>query len=105
MGQRENIINELKLFKKELSRHVPIQKMMLFGSFAKGTPHQWSDVDLLLVSPAFRKKKFHQRLRGLNDYWTLSKPVDFLCYSPEEFDKLRKSISLVKTIVKEGVDI
>jgi predicted nucleotidyltransferase len=28
------------------------EKIILFGSFASGTPHEWSDVDLLVVMPA-----------------------------------------------------
>ncbi|MBI2424698.1 MAG: nucleotidyltransferase domain-containing protein [Candidatus Hydrogenedentes bacterium] len=26
---------------------------VIFGSFATGTPHQWSDIDLMVVSPRF----------------------------------------------------
>jgi hypothetical protein len=32
-------------------------------------------------------------------------PVDFLCYTPEEFRKLSKQISLVKQAIKEGIEI
>ena len=39
------------------------------------------------------------------DYWNLDYPVDFLCYTPEEFEKKKKEISIVKEAVKEGIDI
>jgi hypothetical protein len=29
------------------------QMAVLFGSHASGDPHEWSDIDLLVVSPAF----------------------------------------------------
>lgn len=39
------------------------------------------------------------------DYWDLRYPVDFLCYTPEEFKKLSKQITTVREAVKEGVVI
>jgi len=105
MGKKETLIKELKTFKANLSKEVPIQKMILFGSQAKGTPHKWSDIDLLVVSRKFKKIKPYQRLRGLHDHWTLDKPVDFLCYTPEEFARLKKGITLVREIVKNGIAV
>jgi len=32
-------------------------------------------------------------------------PVDFLCYTPEEFEKLRKRISIVSVALKTGIEI
>jgi len=32
-------------------------------------------------------------------------PVDFLCYTPEEFEEKRKEISIVRQALKEGVVI
>lgn len=32
---------------------VPIQSVYLFGSWAKGTQHRWSDIDLAIISPQF----------------------------------------------------
>ena len=105
MGKKETLVRELKKFKVDLGRDVPVQKMILFGSQAKGKTHQWSDVDLLIVSSKFKRIKPYKRARGFYDHWTIDKPVDFLCYTPEEFNKLKKSISLVQEIVKKGVEI
>lgn len=38
-------------------------------------------------------------------YWDLNYPVDFLGYTPEEFNKLRKRIIIVKHAVEEGIEI
>ena len=37
--------------------------------------------------------------------WDLRHPVDFLCYTPEEFRELSKRPSIVKVALKEGVSI
>jgi len=31
--------------------------------------------------------------------------VDFVCYTPEEFERLRKQVSLVRDAVAEGLEI
>ena len=105
MGKKETLLKELKKFKKDLSNDLPVQKMILFGSQAKGKAHQWSDIDLLVVSNKFKKIKPYQHARDFYDHWTVGKPVDFLCYTPEEFNKLKKNLTLVRVIVNEGIEI
>ena len=48
---------------------------------------------------------FLERGEKMYDYWTLDIPVDFLCYTPEEFNKLKKRISIVKEAVSNGIAI
>lgn len=102
---RTTIINQLKSFRKELNKDIPITKMVLFGSQAWGKPHKDSDIDLIVVSPSFRRKKSLRRGIHFYNYWHLDYPVDFLCYTPEEFRKLSKQITIVRQAVKEGIEI
>ncbi|PJA38032.1 nucleotidyltransferase [candidate division WWE3 bacterium CG_4_9_14_3_um_filter_43_9] len=37
-----------------------IEKAIVFGSFAKGNPKPWSDIDLCLVSPRFKGDNLEQ---------------------------------------------
>ncbi|MFA4831233.1 MAG: nucleotidyltransferase domain-containing protein [Patescibacteria group bacterium] len=41
---------------------VPLEQVYLFGSWAKGNPHKWSDIDLAIVSPAFYSWQRQRRL-------------------------------------------
>lgn len=95
----------LKKFKKELSKEISIEKMYLFGSRAKGKTHRWSDFDLLIVSKKFRNKISFERAVGFHKYWEIDYPIDFLCYTPEEFNKFKKQITIVREVVKEGIEI
>jgi len=104
MDKKEHI-NSLKEFKKNLSKLVFINKMILFGSRAYDTPKKWSDFDLIIVSKDFRNKISFRRSLGFYKYWNLDYPVDFLCYTPEEFNKLRKQITIVKEAVENGIEI
>lgn len=96
---------QLREFKKSVTVDLPIRKMYLFGSRAVGKPHKYSDVDLVIVSPKFKGLDFFKRGAKMYDYWNLKYPVDFLCYTPEEFNKLKKQITIVKEAVENGIEI
>ncbi|MFH1425429.1 MAG: nucleotidyltransferase domain-containing protein [archaeon] len=105
MGKRESMIKKLKEFKSEIMRDLAVKKMFLFGSRANGRPHRWSDVDLVIVSNKFRNISFRKRATKMYDYWYLDYPVDFLCYTSDEFEKKKKQLGIVRQAVKEGIEL
>src|SRR4051794_24364758 len=56
-------------------------KIILFGSYAYGTPHEDSDVDLLVVMPAHHRHSQAFRIR-----WRLAAPfpLDLIVRTPKE---------------------
>ncbi|ODS37582.1 hypothetical protein BEH94_10175 [Candidatus Altiarchaeales archaeon WOR_SM1_SCG] len=104
MGERKHLIENIRKFKNNLNREKRIDKIILFGSRATGRSQKDSDADLIIVSPFFREMK-SGRARGLHKYWNLDMPVDFICYTPEEFEEKRKQVSLVRLAVEEGIEI
>src|SRR3989338_5997305 len=98
---RENLIKKISEFKKTASSKEKIEKLVFFGSRASGKPNKWSDVDLIVVSRAFEKEKCG-RGAWLRKFWDLDYPVDFVCYTPEEFKHLEKRISIVSHALKNG---
>ena len=104
MGKKE-IIEGISSFRKNASREFRIQELYVFGSLVSGKMGKDSDIDLILVSKVFSRKKFFKRAIGLRKYWKLDYPVDFLCYTPEEFDKMKKGVTIVSEAVKEGISI
>ena len=105
MDKKKSLIKNLRNFKSSLNHEIPIEKMIFFGSRATGKPHSWSDIDLIVVSKEFQAKKFRYRPIGFYKHWNLDYPVDFLCYTPEEFNKLKKQITIVKEAVENGIEI
>lgn len=105
MGREESVIRGLKAFKKELNRSFSIEKIILFGSRARGKTHRDSDIDLMIVSPKFRGMNFFKRGAKMYDHWKMRYPVDFLCYTPEEFERLRRQITIVREALREGKEI
>ena len=53
MARKKNqltlIKNKLKKYVQVLTRTVKVDKMILFGSYAKGKAHEFSDIDIALV--------------------------------------------------------
>ena len=105
MDKKETLIDGLKGFKKNLSRDMEIERIIFFGSRAHGHPSKDSDIDLLIVSEKFSDQKFYKRPVKLYDYWNLDYPVDFLCYTPEEFNRLSKQVTIVREALKTGIVI
>ena len=105
MDRKTILLQNLKLFKKRVDRDFKVDKLIFFGSRAKGTSRRYSDVDLILVSSKFKKLDFVERGAKMYNYWNIHYPVDFLCYTPEEFNKLKKQATIVQEAVKEGIEL
>ncbi len=99
--KKSKLIKQLKGFKIKNN----IEKMYLFGSRASGEVHRWSDVDLIIVSKRFKGKGVLKRSPPLRMKWNLKYPVDMLCYTPEEFKKKSRQITIVSEAVKTGIEI
>jgi len=53
MAEKSVIISVKKYLNELLKLGIPIQYGILFGSHARGKIHQWSDIDLLIVSSRY----------------------------------------------------
>ena len=98
------LLTIVRKFKKENG----FDRIILFGSYARGDYGSGSDVDLLIVDRSFRKKSRFKRTKGLWIKWHSMQrgyPADFICYSPEEFGRLKKQVSLVSEAIMEGIEV
>ena len=101
----DSLIRDLHRFRRKVAERFGIEKMILFGSRASGRARPDSDVDLIVVGRRFRRKNAIDRAAPLHLAWDLRLPVDFLCYTPEEFEKLSKRPSIVREAIREGVAV
>lgn len=57
-------VNLIKKYKKVLENAgIPVTKMILFGSYAKGRAKPWSDIDVCVVSSVFGKDSHEELIR------------------------------------------
>ena len=60
----KKILDKIQDYKKILEKNkIKIDKLILFGSYAKGTQKEWSDIDLCVVSPQFGRNRFDERVK------------------------------------------
>lgn len=81
------------------------RKVILFGSRARGDWIKESDYDFIVVSPRFEGVPFPSRPVELYRLWKGSPGIELLCYTPDEFERKRREISIVAEGVKEGVEL
>jgi len=105
MGEKEDVMKGLHELKENLSKTFPIEKMIFFGSRAKGNCHRDSDIDVVIVSRGFEGKRFRDRSLGFYKHWVLDYPADFLCYTPQEFSKRSTQVTILREAVKEGIEV
>jgi len=91
MVQRKNGLKQiLAQFIKETKKKIPVQKVILFGSYAKGAAKKTSDIDVAVISPRFARMNELERIKLLLDCAHRIKvvlPVDIetFGFSPEEY--------------------
>ncbi len=101
MVDKDNIIQVAK----SLGDATNAERVILFGSYARGNADEDSDVDLLIVAdsnlPRFKRSR---------DLYKMIRPypfgMDLLVYTPQEIEKGKKSpISFISTVLQEGENV
>jgi predicted nucleotidyltransferase len=77
-----------------------VEKVILFGSLARGDVGSYSDIDLIVVEKT--ERRFLDRLDGVYSAVLPRLGLDLLVYTPEEFEAMSRSISFVKKALSEG---
>ncbi len=78
-------------FIKETEKRIPIQKIILFGSYARGTPKKYSDIDIAVISPKFAHMNDFARIKLLLDCvhqikYKLSFDIEPFGFTPHEYE-------------------
>ena len=82
------------------------QKIILFGSRARGDNHKESDYDLLIVAEKFKNINIYERsVAAYHLKRNVPAAMDIICLTPAEFEKRKKEIGIINEAVKEGVMI
>ena len=89
--------------KKLRAENYPVSAAYLFGSYAKGKAHKWSDIDTAIISPRF-KNRFNKIYMKL---WDFREEVDNRIephgFTEEDFKNLADP--LVYEIRKTGIKV
>ena len=79
--------------------------ILLFGSRAAGTARPESDLDVIIVAEAFAGIPFVRRMAYVLGLVRFPKHVDYLCYTREEFVRIRESSSVVHGALQQCAEL
>ena len=94
--------NNIKIVAERMGLAADAERVVLFGSHARGEAQEFSDVDLLVIAesdlPRFKRSR---------ELYKLIRPypfaMDIVVYTPAEIKKgERASVSFVSTVLKDG---
>lgn len=70
----QEVIQSVRRYLLELvAEGLPVSCGIIFGSYVNGRPHEWSDIDLFVVSPRFDESRSRADIRLL---WLTAARVD-----------------------------
>ena len=99
MGAMDPYLDEIV----RVLKHYEPERIIFFGSGARGDADEHSDYDLVVIKDTDRP--FLERLRDMVPYLVkLARPIDILVYTPEEFDRMGE-VGLGWVLRQEGVTI
>lgn len=103
--KRPDIEAVIQKFAEALKQQgLKVDKIILFGSQARGDAREDSDIDLLVVSPDFAKMPFHRRFEILGTAIArVREPIEPLACVPEEVqvEKLSKASFLYDVLARQ----
>ncbi|MBA3027539.1 MAG: nucleotidyltransferase domain-containing protein [Desulfobacteraceae bacterium] len=83
-------------------QNIPIKEAILFGSYAKGSSHEWSDIDIALVSEIFDGDRISDKDKIRRITLSVSSTIEVIPFSPEDFHPQNP---LAKEILSTGIRI
>lgn len=78
-----------------------VERVSIFGSYARGRADLLTDLDVLVVMRT--DEGFVDRLRGLYSRLAMPVDLDLICYTPEEFAAMRERPFLRRALQGEVV--
>ena len=98
----KDIINSINKFIEEIKKHYNVTAIILFGSYAKGTENENSDIDIAVISDEFEDiYDCMAVLMGMT--WDIDARIEPHPITREDYEKV--STPLVKEIVDTGIKV
>ncbi len=88
-------VNELKKL------GIKVSQVILFGSYAKGKPKEYSDIDLAIISPTFQKLDIFERQLILSKaHHNFGEPIEPIGLTPKQ---AKEKKGFVREIIETGL--
>jgi predicted nucleotidyltransferase len=97
---KENIDSIIHSFLDSIKNEIRIDKVFLFGSYARGTSSKYSDIDLAIVSRDFEGVRFFDRKRLIKYIVKVNTDIQLHPFKLEDFTT---DDPFVEEIIRTGI--
>lgn len=95
----------INLIKKYISvlreNNIPIQRVLLFGSYMSGQQREDSDIDIAIISSAFKGNRYSDRRFIVPFRRGIDSRIEPIPFTPEDFEKGGMLIDEIKRTGEE----
>ena len=92
----EKYLNELE------KNQIHVQRAILFGSYSKGLSHEWSDIDIAIVSDAFEGVRLRDKGKIRRITLSVSSDLAPIPFRPRDFTE---DDPFVREILETGIRV
>jgi uncharacterized protein len=89
----------------DIIKNINPLRVLFFGSRITGKATDESDIDIIIISNEFIGTPFIKRMEKILRIAKFPKHVDYLCYTPEEFENIKTSSSIIENALEECMEI
>lgn len=98
----KEVLNSINEFIKEIKKHYNITTIILFGSYAKGTENEDSDIDIAVISDDFEDiYECMANLMGMT--WDIDARIEPHPIKKKDFDE--ESDYFIKEVINTGIKV
>ena len=103
----DTLLSELEILKEIIIRTVPVDQILLFGSYANGIPQKDSDLDLyVVIKDDAETREFDVEVKILSAIGNVKTiPVDIIVNKKSEYLRLTTGPTMERKIAREGIKI
>lgn len=102
MYSKENVETIIRSFLDAIRNEIHVDGVYLFGSYAKGTPSKYSDIDLAVVSRDFEGVRFFDRKRLIKYLVKVNTDIQLHPFRLEDFTA---DDPFVEEIIRTGIRV
>ncbi len=97
---QEQIYAKINEVAQTIGKNFQPEKIILFGSYAWGTPGPDSDVDLFIIKKTDNTREMARKISRL--IFPRPFPLDVIVYRPEQMEEAEKKDFFIRDIIQKG---
>jgi len=105
MKKHRPLVERICDYVSQVDAELGVERAFIYGSTAKGNRLKESDVDLIIVSKAFKRMPQPRRLYLLQKLWSYREGLHALACTPGEFTKASEERLMMKEILSYAIEL